>query len=598
MALLQVNQLSIHFGGVKAVQNVSFSIDAGIVYAVIGPNGAGKTTLFNLITGIYTPTGGTIELDGESIGGKTPNELAQRGVARTFQNLQICMNMSAIENVMVGAHLRIDRNFFKAALRWPSIRRRDDELRREAAALMRFVGLQDDLQARADSMPYGALKRLEIACALAMKPRLIFLDEPAAGLNTKETQDVDALVRRVADSGITVVLVEHNMKMVMNLSDRILVLDYIVQFEERLHYPKEDEFLFRCLRLRSPEVASTLDSLAQHHRDTGRRHQTLRAAMTAVTAGEMSGAALATQLRHFTVDLKSHILTEEKQLLPLAHKTLLTEDWLEINRAFHDSSDPIFGEVVQAEFRELYHRIVSVAPESLGLGGKSEGHLPGGASPAQAEVLLQVQGLESCYGRIKALKGISIEVRRGETVALVGANGAGKTTFLRTLSGVQPMSVGRIFFDGEDISRLRPDKRMRRGICQSPEGRQVFGPLSIEDNLRLGAYTQPRHQVAGTLSGGQQQMLAIGRALMGRPRLLLLDEPSMGLAPLLVQEVFDVIKTLKSQGITILLVEHNALAALDIADRGYVLETGSVTLTGTGTELVRNDLVRVAYLGM
>ncbi|MBE0473378.1 ABC transporter ATP-binding protein [Rhodoferax sp.] len=226
MALLEVNQLSIHFGGVKAVQNVSFSIDAGIVYAVIGPNGAGKTTLFNLITGIYTPTSGTITLDGESIGGKSPNELAQRGVARTFQNLQICMNMNAIENVMVGAHLRLDRNLFKAALRWPAIRARDQALRQEAAELMRFVGLQDYVQARADSMPYGALKRLEIARALAMKPRLIFLDEPAAGLNTRETQDVDALVRKVADSGITVVLVEHDMKLVMNLSDRILVLDY------------------------------------------------------------------------------------------------------------------------------------------------------------------------------------------------------------------------------------------------------------------------------------------------------------------------------------------------------------------------------------
>jgi branched-chain amino acid transport system ATP-binding protein len=226
MALLEVKDLSIHFGGVKAVQNVSFTIDAGIVYAVIGPNGAGKTTLFNLITGIYTPTTGTILLDGESIAGKSPDELARRGVARTFQNLQICMNMSAIENVMVGAHLRLDRNLIKAALRWPALRKRDRELHAEAAELMRFVGLENYVNARADSMPYGALKRLEIARALAMKPRLIFLDEPAAGLNPKETIEVDELVRKVADSGVTVVLVEHDMKMVMNLSDRILVLDY------------------------------------------------------------------------------------------------------------------------------------------------------------------------------------------------------------------------------------------------------------------------------------------------------------------------------------------------------------------------------------
>ncbi|WP_245552827.1 ABC transporter ATP-binding protein [Brachymonas chironomi] len=233
--------------------------------------------------------------------------------------------------------------------------------------------------------------------------------------------------------------------------------------------------------------------------------------------------------------------------------------------------------------------------------------------------MLSVQGMESCYGRIKALKGISVDVHQGELVALVGANGAGKTTFMRTLSGVQPMSAGKILFAGEDISRLRADLRVRRGICQSPEGRQVFGPLSIEDNLRLGAFTQSRATVnedmekvfsmfpilkekralpAGTLSGGQQQMLAIGRALMGRPKLLLLDEPSMGLAPLLVEEVFNVIKALKAQGMTILLVEQNASAALAIADRGYVLETGSVTLTGPGNELLQNEDVRAAYLGM
>lgn len=226
MSLLEVSDLSIHFGGVKAVQDVSFAIEPGIVYSVIGPNGAGKTTLFNLITGLYKPTAGEIRLDGEPVQGKSPNELARRGVARTFQNLQVCMNMSAVENVMVGAHLQLDRNLLKAALRFPGIRKRDAQLREEASELMRYVGLDAFIGAHADAMPYGALKRLEIARALAMKPRLLFLDEPAAGLNPKETGDIAGLVRKVADSGVTVVLVEHDMKMVMNLSDRILVLDY------------------------------------------------------------------------------------------------------------------------------------------------------------------------------------------------------------------------------------------------------------------------------------------------------------------------------------------------------------------------------------
>jgi branched-chain amino acid transport system ATP-binding protein len=233
--------------------------------------------------------------------------------------------------------------------------------------------------------------------------------------------------------------------------------------------------------------------------------------------------------------------------------------------------------------------------------------------------LLAITNLQAAYGRINALQGLSLEVHRGELVALVGANGAGKTTFLRTVSGVHPCCGGQILFDGADISKTRPDERVRRGICQSPEGRQVFGPLAIEDNLRLGAYTQPKAHLdqdlekiyslfpilkekrrlpAGTLSGGQQQMLAIGRALMGRPKLLLLDEPSMGLAPLMVEEVFAVIKGLKSEGMTILLVEQNAFAALALADRGYVLETGSITLTGSGQDLLTNEEVRAAYLGM
>ena len=236
-----------------------------------------------------------------------------------------------------------------------------------------------------------------------------------------------------------------------------------------------------------------------------------------------------------------------------------------------------------------------------------------------SDALLQIQDLCSAYGRIEVLHGLNLEVHAGETVALVGANGAGKTTFLRTLSGVQPLTAGRISFGGEDISALRGDLRVRRGFCQCPEGRQVFGALSIADNLALGAYTRPKSEVAhtlqrvydlfpvlhekralpaGTLSGGQQQMLAMGRALMGQPRLLLLDEPSMGLAPLLVQEVFRVIRRLREEGMTILLVEQNAAAALDLADRAYVLETGRISVQGTGQELLRNEAVRSAYLGM
>jgi len=233
--------------------------------------------------------------------------------------------------------------------------------------------------------------------------------------------------------------------------------------------------------------------------------------------------------------------------------------------------------------------------------------------------MLEIRSISSRYGRIEALHGIDLDVKQGQLVALVGANGAGKTTLLRTISGVQPASAGSIHLFGRDITRLPPNERVRLGICQVPEGRHVFGPMSIEDNLRLGAYARARNNLdadlermyelfpilkekralpAGTLSGGQQQMLAMARALMGQPRLLLLDEPSMGLAPLLVEETFRVVKHLKSEGITIFLVEQNAHAALSIADVGYVMETGRTILTGTGENLLNNEQVKQAYLGM
>ncbi len=224
--MLTVKNLSKSFGGVKAVQDVSFEIKPKTIHSVIGPNGAGKTTLFNLISGVYIPTQGEISLEGASVTKKRPDELARLGMSRTFQNLQVCMNMSAIENVMVGAHLRLKTSFWRGMLRLPSMSRAERECRDECAALMEFAGVGAYVNVQASQMSYGALKRLEIARALASKPRLLLLDEPAAGLNHTETAEIGLLIRKVADSGVTVMLVEHDMKLVMNLSDQILVLDY------------------------------------------------------------------------------------------------------------------------------------------------------------------------------------------------------------------------------------------------------------------------------------------------------------------------------------------------------------------------------------
>lgn len=235
-------------------------------------------------------------------------------------------------------------------------------------------------------------------------------------------------------------------------------------------------------------------------------------------------------------------------------------------------------------------------------------------------MILEVKDLEVSYGKIKAIKGISMHVNQGEVVVLVGANGAGKTTLLKTVSGLLSPASGYILFEGSDLTKIAPHQRVIQGICQAPEGRGIFPGMSVEENLRIGKYGRvtaksemesdldkvfelfPRlkdrqNQLGGTLSGGEQQMLSIGRALMSRPKMLLLDEPSMGLAPKFIATIFEIIEQIKSQGVTILLVEQNAAKALKIADRAYVLETGSITKEGSGSSLLKDPVVRAAYLG-
>lgn len=233
--------------------------------------------------------------------------------------------------------------------------------------------------------------------------------------------------------------------------------------------------------------------------------------------------------------------------------------------------------------------------------------------------MLEIEGLRSRYGRIEVLHGLDLSIHSGEIVTVVGANGAGKSTLLKCIAGIQPVTGGSITFRGEQITHVPAYQRLARGLALSPEGRQIFTNLTVEENLLLGAYRfadarvdtdmqdafqmfpvlkEKRSLIAGGLSGGQQQMLAMARALMSRPNCLLLDEPSMGLAPLLVAQIFDVVKSLKHRGVTVLLVEQNAFGALSIADRGYVMETGSIAMAGTAQELINDPRIREAYLGI
>ena len=239
-------------------------------------------------------------------------------------------------------------------------------------------------------------------------------------------------------------------------------------------------------------------------------------------------------------------------------------------------------------------------------------------SAGSDDVLLRLDHVHTYYGHIHALQGVSLEVRRGEIVTLIGANGAGKTTTLKTISGLLHPREGTVWFEGKDISRTAAHQLVRSGIGHSPEGRRIFSRLTVLENLKMGAFTRPQNDIegdldhifelfprlrertsqrGGSLSGGEQQMLAIGRAMMARPRVLLLDEPSLGLSPILVQQIFAIIQEINSTGTTILLVEQNALQALIVANRGYVLQTGEVALSGPSAELRENEMVRKAYLG-
>ena len=229
-------------------------------------------------------------------------------------------------------------------------------------------------------------------------------------------------------------------------------------------------------------------------------------------------------------------------------------------------------------------------------------------------MLLELSGLEVRYGGIRAVKGVDLQIAEGELVCLIGANGAGKSSTLKAISGIRPVATGKIMFDGRDITNMPAHKRVELGICQAPEGRGIFPQLTVQENLAMGAYArgggspdaqytafprlkERRKQVAGTLSGGEQQMLAIARALMSEPRLLLLDEPSMGLAPMMVAKIFEIVRDIARRGVTVLLVEQNARLALELASRGYVMESGAITLSGDAKSLLADPKVREAYLG-
>ncbi|HYQ21377.1 MAG TPA: branched-chain amino acid ABC transporter ATP-binding protein/permease, partial [Xanthobacteraceae bacterium] len=469
---LEVRDLGITFGGIKAATAVTFTAPPGKVTSVIGPNGAGKTTVLNLIGGFYRPDSGSIRLGERELAGRAAWKVARAGIARTYQTTKLFATMSIVDNVLIA--LRRGRLGSMAA----DAASRGD--RDAAEALLAFVGYHGSLSTPAGDLPHVDRRLVEIARALAMRPRVLLLDEPAAGLMRSDKDALSRLIRRIADLGIAVILVEHDMLLVMGISDAVIVLD----------------------------------------------------------AGVRIAAGSPIEVRHDPRVLKAYLGGGEMRARPR------TTPW----------------------------------------------------SGAHDAVLTTVK-LTAGYGAAPVLDNVSLDVRPGEMVTIIGSNGAGKSTTMRAISGLLRPVDGAIVLDNVPINELETHQIARRGLALVPEGRQVFPELSVLDNLVLGAHSRkdadrdaeiaallerfPRLKErltirAGLLSGGEQQMLAIARGLMAKPRILLLDEPSLGLAPAMINELFDILAGLRDEGVTILLVDQMAALALTVADRGYVLELGKI----------------------
>ena len=493
--LFELKGVTKSFGGLRVVDHLDMQVSEGEIVSLIGPNGAGKTTVFNLVTGIYEPDSGEILFEGENIAGLAPHKITQRGIARTFQTLRLFLNMSVKENVMAGAYGHTKSSAFESVLRLPRARREEREIAQMAEEKLAFfgdrlMGYRHDQPAY--SLSYANRRRLEIARAMGTNARLLLLDEPAAGMNPKETHELTELIGRLrTDGGYTVMVIEHDMHVVEGISDRVVALDH--------------------------------------------------------------GEKIA---------------------------------------------EGSFGEVCDERARG--------------------GGLPRAAGDGdEMKTLLQLKDVDTYYGEIHILQQVSLEVAEGELVCLLGGNASGKSTTLKTILGIVRPRRGTVEFDGEDVTGQKTSYRIAQGMAIVPENRRLFAPMTVMENLEMGAYLQGgpraeqlervyglfpllkerRKQLAGTLSGGEQQMVAMGRALMSDPKLLLMDEPSMGLAPILVERNFEIIQQVHEAGVAVLVVEQNANVSLSIADRGYVLQTGRIVLADQAKALLANEGLRKAYLG-
>jgi branched-chain amino acid transport system ATP-binding protein len=508
LADLLAESITVRFGGIQALNEVDVAVKAGTVHGLIGPNGAGKTTLFNVITGLQPPTRGRVRFDGNDITRSSPHRRARRGMARTFQRLELFDTLTARENVKMAAETQ--RRRLPAGVSPDAVTER----------LLALVGLVEIADEPTDSLPTGLARLVELARAMATTPSVLLLDEPSAGLNPEETTTLGKILVTLASEGMAVLLVEHDMSLVMGICDEVTVLHY-------------------------GEIITTGDPASVR-------------ADPAVQAAYLG------------------------------------------------------AEDVQPEARPERQSVTTAASPDRSTSGDPS---PGTATPVPP--MLELVDVSAAYGRIEVVHDVSLQLPAGSCLALLGPNGAGKSTLLKVMSRRLSPSGGTVSLNGEEIGKATSEQLARRGVCTIPEGRSVFPNLTVAENLlmytfrgkavkmgdledksyaRFPVLGQRRRQLAGRLSGGEQQMLAIARALYTDPRLLLLDEISMGLAPLVVAELYELVGQLvASEDITVVLVEQFAQTALTVADQVAVMVNGRIVRSGTPAEVGEN--LMNAYMG-
>jgi branched-chain amino acid transport system ATP-binding protein len=548
--VLRVDAISVRFGGVQALERLTLEVGAGTITGLIGPNGAGKTTLFNVINGLQRPTEGRVVLADRDITKLSPARRARRGLARTFQRLEVFGSMTARENIQVAAELH---------RRWA---RGAPEPRAASDAILERLGISAVAAVQADTLPTGIARLVELGRAMATEPSVLLLDEPGSGLNTSETQALGDVLLSLAASGMGVLLVEHDMELAMRVSHEL----YVLEFGRVIATGPPAEI--------QADPAVRLAYLGAEAHVEGHHATALDAAVPDDSlGGDVAPVVIAPVVRDGN------------------------DDHADAPRIVVDA--PVGTDNGEAPERPA-----------------SDGAASDGATDAELVPILELTGIKAGYGEIEILRGVDITVSRGTVFALLGSNGAGKSTALKVASGRLRATAGAIRFAGQDVTKWHAERLTRAGLCTIPEGRGVFPNLSVAENLQMWTYrgglkrreieekayatfpilSQRRKQVAGTLSGGEQQMLAMSRALSTKPKLLLLDEISMGLAPLIVAELYAVVANLAAEGLTILVVEQSARTALDVADRAAVMAHGQIVLEGT-PEVIAESVLDIYLAG-